>query len=452
HQIRLSLININNDLDYRESNLANSRILGSDLAQKNLSIGGSLKSKWNPVFSTHLHAYHTKYDLTSRSIYESSGQTLEQKNLVDENALKVHTFWNVGTPFLWENGYQFTETSITNQTSVSQPPFESMAKGVVQSHALYSQLRYQSPNKRLLAQTGMRLNYYKNRDSLATFDKFLAEPRLNLSYEIVKDLTVEALGEFKSQATHQIVDLEQNFLGVEKRRWILSNEKDLPIITSKQGSLGISYDHNKLYTGLTGFYKKVNGVSISTQGFENEYQFNGEIGEYDVRGVEVLLNAKTEITSAWLSYTYNENTYEYDALDPNRFPNNFDVRHDVTFGGIVTMDSFKLAFGINYRTGKPYTQPDGESPLNTSLFPTRINYQPPNSSRLPEYFRADASALYDFKLSDGINAKVGLSVLNFTNRKNILDTYYRLTDDNQIETIETVSLGLTPNFSFRVGF
>ncbi|MGB5554984.1 MAG: TonB-dependent receptor, partial [Flavobacteriaceae bacterium] len=156
--------------------------------------------------------------------------------------------------------------------------------------------------------------------------------------------------------------------------------------------------------------------------------------------------------SLWLSYAYNLNDYYFNDVTPNSFPNNLDIRHTVTLAGTYTFNNFKFGIGLNYRTGKPFTEPLAENPINTTFFPNRINYSEPNSSRLPEYLRADASAIYDFTLSEDVGASIGISVLNFTDRTNILDTYYRLNDNDEIEAINSISLGLTPNFSFRVSF
>ena len=86
------------------------------------------------------------------------------------------------------------------------------------------------------------------------------------------------------------------------------------------------------------------------------------------------------------------------------------------------------------------------------MFPSRINFSEPNGSRLPEYFRLDASMTYSFSISQTVRASLGASVLNLTGRRNVLNTYYRLNDLEQIEKIESISLGLTPNASFRVWF
>ena len=114
---------------------------------------------------------------------------------------------------------------------------------------------------------------------------------------------------------------------------------------------------------------------------------------------------------------------------------------------------FKLGVGFNYRTGRPYTEPlEGAAGINTSVFPFTVAYQTPNSSRLPDYLRADLSALYDFNISAKVKATAGASVLNVLNRRNVLNTYYRLNRQNEIEAVESISLGLTPNISFRIFF
>ena len=214
----------------------------------------------------------------------------------------------------------------------------------------------------------------------------------------------------------------------------------------------MNYERKQFYVGLEAFYKEVDGVSTRTQGFQNQNQFNGEIGRYEVKGLEFLINKKGKNYSTWLSYAYNKNDYTYDSIVPQRFPNNLDVRHTLTFASTYEINHLKLGFGLNYRTGRPFTRPDSETPLNTSVFPIQINYEAPNSSRLPEYFRLDASATYNFYLGERIKALVGVSLLNITNRENILNRYFRVSEQDELESVKNVSLGITPNVSFRVNF
>jgi len=448
-KVRFSLININNNLDYLETNNDGSRSNESNLDQTNLSFGGTLESDWTDDFSSNLNLYYTRYRLNALSISNNARQRLIQNNRVVEKSVKLSTKYKFNEVMYWTNGYQIVETGIQNTTDLNDPAFISDIKGVVYTHSLYSEISYTSPDQKAMARIGGRFNYIEN---INTFQKFIFEPRLNISYEIVPHFKTELLGEFKSQSTNQIIDLEQNFLGIEKRRWILADENTLPVTTSKQGSFGFNYDENSFYMGIEGFYKEVKGINVSTQGFQNQDQFNSEIGEYTNKGIEMLINKKNNDYSAWLSYTYNLNNYTFETIVPPNFPNNLDIRHSFTLAGNYTYGNFKIGLGFNYRSGKPFTEPNENNTVNTSVFPNEINYQEPNSSRLPEYFRADASAIYDFNLSRGIKASLGASILNLTNRKNTLNTYYRLNEANEVETIQRVSLGVTPNASFRVHF
>ncbi len=449
HQMRLNFININNQLDYSRLETDTGESTESELDQTNLSFGGNFRSEWSGTFSTDLNVYHTQYELGAQSTFPDPQQQLLQINEVEEIGARLHTHLKLERGLDWLNGYQFTETGITNRALVTQPPFDSDIKRIMRAHALFSEIAYRSEDRKLFAKAGVRLNYYQNPD---TFEDIRVEPRVNLNYAIAPSWKLIALGEFKSQVTNQIVDLEQNFLGIEKRRWIISDGIDLPVTTSKQGSFGVNYDEQNLYVGLEAFFKEVKGISTATQGFQNQDQFNGEVGQYDVRGIEFLVNKKTDDYSIWGSYTYNMNNYFFPTVIPPEFPHNLDVRHVVTLAGTYNIGNLKLALGLNYRTGKPFTEPVANDPVDTTFFPSRINFADANSSRLPEYVRADFSAIYDFELGSGINATVGASVLNFTDRRNVFNTFYRLTTDDEIEKVENVSLGLTPNISFRVRF
>ena len=454
HKLRFSFIGIDNDLDFSETDNETNETSRSFLDQTNLSAGLQLESKWRENFSSNLNIYFSKYSLDAQSFFPNQMQRLDQKNIVEERAIKINTNYKVSEKISWNNGYQYIETGITNRVFNVQPPFNTNEKGVIRIHAPYSQLNYSSFENKFIASAGVRGNYIFNLSNFgASFNEFLIEPRLNLNFRVAKNLRAQLLGEFKSQSTNQVIDLEQNFLGIEKRRWTLSDNDELPITKSKQGSIGLNYEKNALYLGLEGFYKKVDGISTRTQGFQNENQFNGEIGSYQIKGLEFLINKKGDNYSTWLSYTLNKNDYTFDSITPNTFPNNLDVRHTITFASTYSIKRLKLGLGINYRTGKPFTEPQSESSLNNSFFPARINYREPNSSRLPNYFRVDASAVYNWNFSRRVKAKAGVSLLNLSNKKNILNRYYRVSEDNNsVETVENNSLGITPNVSFRVNF
>lgn len=448
-KLRINVLDIKNRLDYRE--IPNDSIgdTHSNLSQSSLSLGGSLESQWTDDFTTDLNVYYTTYTLDSRNAIDDEAQVLAQGNQVVETAASLDTGYRLGEALYWHNGAMASETGIRNGTQVSNPPYFSNIKSILRTQAVYSEIDYGNPDSKLKARGGLRLNRY---DNPTTFQSLVLEPRINASFELAGNLWAEIQGEMKSQALNQVIDLEQHFLGIEKRRWIVSDNDSLPLTKSRQASLGLHYEKGRLYAGLEGFYKKVLGISTRTQGFQNKDQFHGEKGSYDVSGIEFLINYKTNHYSIWVSYAYNLNNYTFDDIVPSRFPNNLDVRHTATFAGTYTWDRLKLGLGLNYHSGKPYTRPQETDPVDSSVFPHRIRYGRPNASRLPEYLRLDASAIYDFTLSRKTKASVGASVTNLNDRTNILNRYYRLDANDEIQTISRTSLGLTPNISFRISF
>jgi hypothetical protein len=116
----------------------------------------------------------------------------------------------------------------------------------------------------------------------------------------------------------------------------------------------------------------------------------------------------------------------------------------------------KLALGVNWHTGKPFTAPvEGEEILEQNGIEF-IQYDLPNEERLPDYFRTNLSAEYLWEVSDKIDAKFNFALLNVFDTKNTLNIRYGLDEDENGETrvnrIEEVSLGLTPNFALQVLF
>ncbi len=455
-KMRLSFINIDNTLNYRETLSGNgqSETKESTLDQRNIAFGGHLQSTWNSTFSTEIKAYYTKYNLNATNLTLLTDQRLIQENEVLETGISLNTFYQYNEQIKLLNGYQFYEVGISNTQDVNIPFFRQITKDVLRNHAVYTEATYNSDNEATYVRAGVRLNYFEK------FNDFILEPRLSINRKLGASFSVEVQGEFKNQATNQIIDLEEDFLGVEKRRWVLANNKDLPITKSKQVSLGFNYNNQKLFIGIEGFYKKVEGITTSNQGFQNQGQFAGApgtfgfVGSYQAKGIEFLINKKTNKYSTWLSYTYNTNDYTFTGLNPSSFPNNLDVRHAVTFAGTYTYNRLKMALGLNWRTGRPFTEPDPDQPVQIGSVLNEINYRLANSSRLANYLRIDVSSNYDFRLGHNIKASMGAAVLNVLNRRNVLNTYYRL-DSNQgteIQRVENVSLGITPNLSFRVQF
>ena len=444
-KIRINGLSIYNNLDYDERSIINdvNEGLNSKLVQRNLAAALEYERTWSPKLKTTVQAYLSHYDLDATNFDIINGQRLIQQNEVYDSGFKLHLNYELEKNLNYLGGYQFTEVGISNLEDVNNPIFRRLIKEVIRTHSLFNEVKFSSNNKNTTARLGLRTNYIEK------FSEFYVEPRLSFSQKFLDHFRLELLGELKSQTTSQIIDLQNDFLGIEKRRWILANDETIPVIESKQFSTGIHYNKNRLLISLEGYLKEVEGITARSQGFQNQYQFLNTIGSYTVKGFDFLVNKQFENVSTWLSYSFSKNNYSFPELNfGDEFPNNSDIRHAATFGGTYSLNNFKLALGLNWRSGKPFTKPDPDGPVSNAF----INYSRPNGSNLEDYLRIDLSGTYNFKLGSKTDAIVGFSLWNVLDKKNTINTYYVLDDTATISKIENRSLGITPNASFRVQF
>ena len=442
-KLRVNFINVSNNLEFTENETINNERKSRESSLSQNSIAGALyyNRQWNDRLQTTFEGYETDYKLKAINVNILDNQRFKQENVVSETSLKLKLNYRFNEQFDLLGGYQFVETEITNLDDVDDPLFRSLISEVVRNHSLFSALGYKSGHKKTNVKGGIRLNY------IDKFKKTLWEPRLSFTQRFLENFTFELLGEFKNQYTSQIINFQNDFLGIEKRRWQLSNNKEIPIIKSKQISAGINFTKNGWLVSAEGYYKYVDGITAQSQGFQNQFEFVKATGSYDVKGLDVLFRKKINDFNLWLSYSFMDNQYTFASLQANAFPSNLDVRHAITFGTAYTSKKLKVAAGFNWHSGKPNTVPiSGNEILNGE-----INYNLPNSSNLKDYLRIDISALYNFSITRKIKADAGISIWNVLNRENQISNFYHLENEEVIETQQR-SLGITPNAGLRVYF
>lgn len=450
HQFRANIIGINNALDYSEllnTNTNETQSKTSNLTQRNSGYGGNWKAQWNSKLSTNFITYFSRYNIDAADYRVETDQRQTEANEVIETGAKLNAHYKSNDNLNFLFGYQFNETGMLNQTTVSKPFYSSTKKDVLLNHALFSEVEYNKNNTYL--RIGVRLNYFQK------FQKLLVEPRINVRQKLSDRFALKLEGEFKNQSTTQIVDFEDDFLGVEKRRWVLVTDTDIPIATSKQGSFGIEFNQNRLNIEATGFYKIVDGITASNQGFYNSFQYKNATGSYTAKGIEFLVNKTARQYSVWASYTLSTNDYEFDTFTPSTFPNNADIRHSVSLGFYYDiLQNLKIAVGGIWRNGPPYTKPiDGNETVQNGNN-IMVNYDSPNRENLHNFIRLDTSLSYNFNISPLIKSSLTAGIINATNQDNVINRYYKVNPNNTDDAVqvENKSLGLTPNMSFRVNF
>lgn len=442
-KIRWSVLSNRNTIDYEENAIIRDSLYTreSHLRQSNILSNLNYSRSWSEKHTTDLSVFVSGYLLEGGNVSLMDNQNHLQENEVLDWGFKLESKNIINRKISLSSGYQFKEVGIRNLDNIRKPNYTRDVKDVLRIHALYTEAEFTGLARKLFFRTGLRTNYFPE------FNSFLFEPRIALNYNLNRHISLEALAEKKSQHTTQQVDYQTDFLGIEKRRWVLSNNESVPLLKSLQFSLGIQYNRNNFLIALEGYKKKVEGIISPSQGFQNQFQYIYSTGEYDAHGMELLLNKVFKRSTTWLTFTLAKNDYYFEGFTPSEFPNNLDIRHTLSLGGSFTINNFEFSGGLNYRSGMPYTEPVQDD-LNEF---NEIVYEEPNSSRLKDYARLDVSAKYNFEIKK-VKAELGFSIWNILDRDNVYNVYYQVNQDLEIEQITRKTLGITPNVSLRMKF
>lgn len=445
-RLRINFIYATDEVKFNE----NAAILGveeireSNLDQSSIAGGIEYQRNWTENFNTEIAIYETDYQLKGTNANILQNQLFLQKNNVSETGVKLKAQIKVSSQMQLTNGYHFVETKVSNLDDVDDPRYLLLEAEVLRTHAVFSEMSLSSINRATHLNLGLRFNY------LDKFKKQILEPRVSFNHTFWKHFNAEVLGELKHQNTSQIINFQNDFLGIEKRRWQLSNNESIPVITSKQVSLGLSYNQKGWLVNAVSFYKKVNGITTQSQGFLDRYEFTRQSGNYDASGVDLLIRKQLQSGSTWFSYSYLNSNYFFNELPETKFPSNFDITHALTLGANYSFNHLLFAIGANWRTGKPLTSPV----VNNEVIDGGINYQNENGDRQDAYSRIDFSGRYEFNWGKNTKMQIGLALWNLLNHNNTIDTYYRIdaSDPDQVQEVNESSLGITPNASIRLIF
>ncbi len=242
HEFITDVILISNALGIRQNAVIDQtqQSKNSTLDQQNFGANLSWKTQWNDLHFTKISGYVSRYNLDAYNESIENNQLLTQQNTVLDSGFRIENENQLNTNLILRSGYQYQETGVSSFDQINNPFFSRNITEVLRNHALIFESQYVSKGGKLFLKGGIRTNYFEK------FDKFLFEPRLQLTYALAQSLRLEILGERKSQTVSQIIDLQRDFLGIEKRRWTLANEQSVPIQKSTQLSAGLTFNNKKM--------------------------------------------------------------------------------------------------------------------------------------------------------------------------------------------------------------
>ena len=412
---------------------------------------------YNEKFSHSLSTYYSEYDLEyigSNSITDEFSNELKKLNGIKDFGVSFDTDWQLSTLSGIGLGYQLSSNKVDYTLGFrdSESPEDDFIETNSETnniHAVYGNYQLKKESKWLI-NFGLRGNY------LSILSKIYVEPRLQFEIQMHNNLRFKTSLERLHQAVSQVVEFNTEEFGLENQIWALSNGEDIPLLKSTQITTGFVFNKSGWNLDIEGYYKKIEGLTSFTIGFDNTDELFSE-GESRVLGLDILLKRKIENYRTWLSYSLTNNEFTFNDLNNGEpFPGNFDIRHYLTWAHTYQWDRFHVSLGWNLRSGTPYTKALRVVETNDGYV---IEYDDINSSRLPTYQRLDISGTYKFNISENERwkGKIGFSLINLFDRKNTLSRTYEkrqsTTDNTEVlREINKTSLGITPNLLFRVEF
>jgi hypothetical protein len=448
HSFYTSIINIDNELDYISIDSEANRDFNDLLKIRNTGYGIGWTSKWNNKLTQQTQAYFSDYELNYNYItFENEEQVsdFEKRNTIFDSGISTELNYNASEQFNYDFGYQYTLKDVAyaflNTTNISF--ILDSEENIVQTHSAFVSADYNNPNF-LDVSFGLRSTYFQELDAMRI------EPRLLIFKDLNERFKLQASAEIKNQILSEIDETVFSDLSLENRVWRVANGDNSPIINSKHASLGLIYSKGGFSIDSDIYFKRMKNISALSLGFLNPENIGFNKGNQNVIGTDVFLKKRFNGFNSWISYSYNRAKNKFKTInDSKSFNSRTNITHAISTALSYKTKGLQVALGWKWQTGRPYTI--AEEGSNGLEFNNGIN-----TGQLPVYHRLDLSSTYSFKISNknALRGKIGFSVRNLYNRNNLISREYRGNNslNDSVELIERYSIGITPNFMFRLYF
>lgn len=421
-----------------------------ELDTQNIGYNIEWEKEWSPNLSHQLDTYFSKYLLKYSLSDESIAGTFSnnKENLIKDFGINFNVKYDVAQYKQLNFGYQFTNKNFSHLFQDTAPTLNIIvdeANNTTTAHGLFAEYQVNKPLDHLFS-IGLRANKY------SSSKEYIIEPRAIVQKFVTPEFSINGSLEYKSQFLSQVQESIISDLSLENHVWALSNNDNFPILKSYQYTIGGNYTKNKWIIDVEAYFKRTKGINSLNLSLNNPIFFDYQIGNSSIQGVDFFFKKQMKNYNTWLSYSFNNAKYIFPELnDGKSFPSNINIDHTIKWSHFYKWKNIEFSLGWIWHNGKPFTKINASTNPDGSI---SYSYSRLNAENLPVYHRLDFSAVYDFKphRNKTIKYRLGLSVINLYDRKNIINKDIRFSNanSNELNISNIQSTGITPNLVLRI--
>ncbi len=431
---------------------------------------------WSTRWRSSLSLSYAGYEMENNDlrVFEDSTERNERRiqNTLFNREAKLMTTYQATDRSIFSFGYQFNDYQ--NFFSLEEElAFEEGDQDTLEArepfHGIFARYQYSWQDK-IDLQPQVRIDYFPG------LEQVLVNPVITAHLKVRPSIWLKSSYGHYAQAVRSLREGELDFSNVSEGVWLLSEQgptpsdgDDLPLIRSRQMSLGFLYQEAGWLIDFDAYWKATQGISSLNQ-FSRNLDVDFAIGESQAIGLDLMVRKKFGRYQSWMSYSLSKVSNAFIELSQEEFPSSFDRPHQFRWVHNFYLSPLEISLGWTLRSGSPYTQASGlifipediEDEDDPDIDPDEgfyeIQYGPINGQRLPLYHRLDLSVWYKFVPRTGrFFGQVGLSVQNLYNRENVWQRFFYLEDVDEdrapeITEEERYFLGFTPNLSLQLNF
>ncbi len=446
-----------------------------------------LSAKWNYIFGakfqTYLNVAYSKYVNSYNNIFnteylddennEEYSYSTSQKNSISDLSVKYSSEYLFNPKNKLNFGIEFGNRNSKYRYAKSEDGFSDIRNEATNLSAFLQSKNFLFKEK-LSIVSGVRGNY----DNLT--HRFYFDPRISVEYRISNNFSFNIATGIYHQFIQKVV--LDDVINGNQDFWLLAGTENIPVLKSNHYIAGLKYSRKKFAVGIDIYTKNIIGLTgydldylnsniADNQGQEgvvsDATESNNSLKDLyynekaNITGFDVMFHKKSGIWNGWLCYSLVKMDRNFDFIDEN---NNIETyNQEVKLVNILRFKKWDFSQTWIFSSGKPYTEPVDAYKISLSNGEDVriIEAGEKDARKLMNYHRLDISACRNFRIKK-CNLKLGISIINLYNRKNIKMQQFSLSHlDNENEQISdkleisanaVKLMSITPNIFLSLQF